>query len=83
MGKKLNDHQFVEMMANIHLVIDAMDTALGPNIADAIEAFLKDKTKGELDHLHSEVLLRTRELAEVHLRTAQRQFRGARNAPDS
>jgi hypothetical protein len=79
MTKQLNEAQFVEIMANIKVVTEPLPTVVSDQIKDALDAFIDGQTKGEAELLTNKIFARVRELGEVHLKTAQRQFRGARN----
>jgi hypothetical protein len=82
MAKKLNEHQFIEIMANVHVVQQPLPTAVGANLQEAVDRFLENQPKSELDRLDDAIMARVTELAKVHLATATRQFRGARNVSD-
>ena len=82
MAKELNRHQFVEIMANIHVVQEALPASISDNVREAVERFMEGKTKAETDKLDDAIMARVTELANVHLQTASRQFRGARNVSD-
>jgi hypothetical protein len=82
MAKKLNEYQFIEIMANVHVVQQALPTAVSDGIQDAVDRFTKDLPKSELDRLDDAIMARVTELANIHLQTASRQFRGARNVSD-
>jgi hypothetical protein len=82
MSKQLNEYQFIEIMANVHVVQQPLPTAVSDNIQIAVDRFVKDLPKSELDRLDDAIMARVTELAKVHLQTASRQFRGARNVDD-
>jgi hypothetical protein len=82
MAKKLNEYQFIEIMANVHVVQQALPTAVSDGIQDAVDRFIEGQPKSELDRLDDAIMARVTELAKVHLQTASRQFRGARNVDD-
>jgi hypothetical protein len=82
MAKKLNEYQFVEIMANVHVVQQALPLSIGDNMRDAVERFIKDQPQSEVRRLDDAIMARVTELAKIHIQTASRQFRGARNVRD-
>jgi hypothetical protein len=78
--KELNEHQYVEIAAQLAIVAQPIPVEIQRSIVDSMELFILGLGEDDRVKVQDKVFARVRVLAEVHADTLSRQFRGARNA---